>query len=44
VRDWSYSQLVAQDFLENVPFIDGTWSGDDPSYSALGIKHSGPRI
>ena len=42
VRDWSYSQVVEQDFLAAVPFIDGTWSGEDPSYSALGIKHSGP--
>jgi len=42
VRDWSYSQSVERDFLATVPFIDGTWSGDDPSYPALGIKHSGP--
>jgi hypothetical protein len=41
VRDWSYTQAVEQDYLETVPFIDGTWSGDDPSYAALGIKHSG---
>jgi hypothetical protein len=44
VRDWSYSQTVEQDFLAAVPFIDGTWSGDDPSYPALRIKHSGPRV
>lgn len=41
VRDWSYSQVVEKDFLEAQPFIDGAWSGDDPSYAVLGIKHSG---
>lgn len=41
VRDWSYSQVVEQDFIEALPFIDGAWSGDDPSYAVLGIKHSG---
>jgi hypothetical protein len=44
VRDWSYSQTVDQDFLVSQPFIAGSWSGEDPSYVFLGLRHSGPAL
>jgi hypothetical protein len=44
VRDWSYSQVVEQDFLETQPFIPGSWSGEDPFYTMFGLKHAGSKL
>jgi SnoaL-like domain len=39
VRDWSISLDAKRDWLEG--FVQGQMSGDDPSYSVLGLRHSG---
>ena len=41
VRDWSISLDVDKDWLENTGFVEGQKSGEDPSYTALGLQHPG---
>jgi SnoaL-like domain len=39
VRDWSISLDATRDWLEG--FVQGQVSGEDPSYSVLGLRHPG---
>lgn len=41
VRDWSINHAVREDWLREQAFVQGTRSGDDPSFAALQIPHSG---
>jgi len=41
VREWSHSHPVAGDWLEHAGFAPQHRSGEDPSYEALGMVHSG---
>jgi SnoaL-like domain len=41
VRDWSVTVPVANDWMKGMDFAAGKRTNEDPSYAALGIKHSG---
>jgi hypothetical protein len=41
VRDWSISHTIKEDWLKDDPFVQGRPSGEDVSFAALGLKHSG---
>jgi hypothetical protein len=41
VRDWSRKLDATIDPLANDNFVEGKMSGDDPSYAALNLQHSG---
>jgi hypothetical protein len=41
VRDWSITLDASRDGLRNKEFVLGLLSGEDPSYPALGLEHSG---
>jgi hypothetical protein len=41
VRDYSITLDVNKDWLHDNPFVQGTLSGQDPSYAVLGLKHPG---
>jgi hypothetical protein len=44
IKDWSFTQLVEQDVLSDRPWIEGVHSGEDASYAALGLQHTGARL
>jgi|SRR6516165_4023886 hypothetical protein len=41
VKDWAISLPIDVDWTERVGLIDGQRSNADPSYAALGLRHSG---
>jgi ketosteroid isomerase-like protein len=41
VRDWSITHRIENDFLRGAPFVEGERTNADPSFAALGIRHSG---
>lgn len=41
VRDWSTTQRVEKDYMGTLGFTPGRTDGADPSFSVLGIEHSG---
>jgi ketosteroid isomerase-like protein len=43
VHDWSISLPISGDWLGKSAYIQGKRSGEDPSYSVLGLRHSDTR-
>jgi hypothetical protein len=41
VRDWSITHPITEDWLKGVKWVQGKRSNEDPSFAALGIRHSG---
>jgi hypothetical protein len=41
VRDWSITHPITTDWLKGVKWVQGKRSNEDPSFAALGLKHSG---
>jgi len=41
IREWSWSQPIAGDWLGRAGFVETQRGQADPSYAALGLTHSG---
>ncbi len=41
IRDWSETVTVTEDWVGQRQFVAGRKDNDDPSFAALGIRHSG---